>query len=92
MRGFFSQLELSARLEIEIGSCRMKLSDSCRAFLHEDFHRLRIAQSRACSQRILAVKLWRIARAKRGRNAALCIRSGAVEQRSLGQNDHVAIG
>jgi hypothetical protein len=91
MRGLFSKLEFSARLEIEISPRSVKLAYARRTFLYEHFDRLRVAKRRTRREGILSMKLCRIPCAKSGGDAALRVCGSAVEQRPLGQHSDVAV-
>jgi hypothetical protein len=91
MRSLLSQLELSARLKVEIGSGSVKLLNSRGTFLHQNLDRRRIAKSCARGERILTMKLGRIPRSERCGNSALRVRSRAVKERPLGENHHISL-
>jgi hypothetical protein len=57
VRRFPAELEFSARLEVEVGSGSVQLTDSCRAFLDQYFDRFRIAKRSTGSQSITAMEL-----------------------------------
>ena len=57
VRCFATQLEVSARLEIEVRAGRCKLTHSRRPFFNENFHCLRITQCSARGKCVLSVQL-----------------------------------
>ncbi len=89
---FPAKLEVSAWLEIEVRAGGRELSNARRSFFDENFYCLRIAERRACCQGILTVKLRRVSGAQRRRNSTLRVGCGAIEERPLGEDHHVAVG
>ena len=84
-------LSSPARVEIELRAGRLQLAHARRPFLHEHLtaaasHSAAPAASVSCR-----CSVGRIAGAERGGDAALRVRGGAVEQRALGQQQHVAV-
>ena len=91
MRGFPSELEVPARLEVELRTRRLQLANTRRTFLDEHLDCFGVTQRRTCGERVLPVQLRRISGAERCRDSALCVGGGAVEQRALGEHHHIAV-
>src|SRR5665647_281229 len=92
MSSFLAELEGSARLEVEVRAGCVELAHSRRTFLDENFDRFRITQRGPCCEGVLPVELRRVAGAECRRDAALCIGSGAVEERHLREDHDIAFG
>ena len=90
MRSLPSQLEVSARLEIEARSGCLQLADARRSFLDEYLDCFGVTQRRAGCQSVAPMELRRISRAQRCRNSTLCVGCCAIEQRALGEHHHLA--
>ena len=91
VRGFAPELELSARVEVELGARRLQLAHARGTLLDEHLDRGGVAQRCAGRERIPAVERRRISRAERRRDPSLGVRRRAVEQRALGEQQHVAV-
>ena len=87
-RGFAARTDGLRRDDFEtFGSVTVHLTDDVkgwvdarRPFLDEYFDRGGVAECRAGGECIASMELRRIACSKRGGNAALCVRGGAVEE------------
>jgi hypothetical protein len=90
MRRFTTELEVSARLQIELRTCSRQLTNTRRTFFDEDLDCFCVSEGGTRGQSILAVKLGRISSAKCRGNSALRVCGGAVEQRALGKDHHIA--
>ena len=90
MRRFAAELEITARLQIEMRPRSLQLAHSRRSFLHQDLYGLRITQRGAGCQSIAAMQRGRISSAERCSNSSLRICRRAIEQRPLGQHHHVS--
>ena len=90
MRRFLAELEVSARLEVEVRAGSLQLAHAGRTFLDQHLDRFGVAERRARGERVLPMQLRRIAGAERGGDAALGVGGGAVEQGALGEHHHVA--
>ena len=84
-----SQLEPAAGVEVEVGTGGLELAHARRPFLHQ--HGGRIAQRGARGQGVLSMQRRRVAGSERRGDAALRIRGRAVEERSFGEEQHVAV-
>lgn len=91
MRGFFTELEVPARLQIELRTRGRQLPNTRRTFFDEDLDCLGVSEGGTCRQCVLPVQLRRITSAERSRDSSLSVRGGAVEQRPLGENHHIAV-
>ena len=91
VRRLAPELEPAARIEIELRAGGLQLANARRAFFDQHLHRRRVAQRRTRGERVLPVERGRVAGAERGGDAALRVRGGAVEQRALGEQQHVAV-
>jgi hypothetical protein len=91
MSRFLSELELPSRLEIEHRAGCHQLADARGTLFDENFYCFRIAESRAGSESVEAVKLGRISGAERGGDPSLGVGSCAVEQRPLRQYGDVTV-
>ena len=92
MSCFTSELEITARLQIESRTRRLQLADTRRTFFDEYLDRLSASQMLRRGACVAAMQLGRISGAKRRGDSALSIRRRAVEQRPLGQHHHVSFG
>src|SRR5215212_6653794 len=90
MRGFSSQFEVAAWLEVEPRSGRLQLAYPSWPFLDEDLDGLRITQRCAGGKCVPSVQFRGIPRAKRGSDSTLGVRCRAVEQRSFSEHHHLA--
>jgi basic membrane protein A len=86
-----AKFEVPTRLQIELRTCGRQLTDARGTLFDEDLDCFRVSESRTCRQSVLSMQLRRISRAQRRRYSALRVRGGAVEQRSLGEDHHVAV-
>ena len=91
MRRLAAELEVSARLEVEVRAGGRQLTDARGSLFDQNLHRLRIAERGTRGQRILPMQLRRISGAQCRGDPALSVGRRAVEQRSLGQHHHVAV-
>ena len=91
VRRLAAELEPSAGIEVEVRARGLQLAHARRPFLHEHLHGGGVAERRAGGERVLPVQRRRVAGAERGGDAALRVRGGAVEQRALRQQQHVAV-
>lgn len=87
VRRFLPELELSSRLEIEIGTGSVELANTRRPFLDKDFNRFCVAQCSTGSERIYAVKLRGISGAQSCGNSPLGICGRTVEKRPFREDD-----
>src|SRR6185436_20413978 len=85
------ELQLTARIEVELGTCRLELAHACRPLLHQYLDCRRVAQRRARGERVATVKRRRVTGAERSGDAALGVGGRAVEQRALREQQHVAM-
>ena len=76
------------RLGVEVRAEPRELADPVRSLGHEDAHRIGVAQTRACGERVDEVKIRRVGRGERGRDTALRVARGRVRQLALGQDEH----
>jgi hypothetical protein len=86
-----TKLEIAARLEIELRTCRRQLTHARGAFFDEDLHCFRVGERGTRRQSVLAMQLRRISRSQRGGDSTLRIRSGAVKKGAFGKDHHVAV-
>jgi basic membrane protein A len=87
-----AEFEIPSRLQIELRTCGRQLTDPRGTLFDEDLDCFRVGEGRTCCQSVPSVQLRRISCAKRGGDPSLSVGRGAVEQRSLGQHHHVAVG
>jgi hypothetical protein len=71
VRGFATEFEVSARLQIELRTCSRQLANPRRTFFDEDLNRFCVSQGGTRGQSVLPVQLGRVSGAERGGNAAL---------------------
>ena len=91
VRRLAAELELAARVEVELGARRLQLAHAGRPLLHQHLDRRRVAQRRTRGERVAPVERRRVPRAERRRDAPLRIRGRAVEQRPLRQQEDVTM-
>ena len=91
VRGLAPKLESAVGAQIEGRARQLQLADSRGAFFDQHLHRFAIAQGGAGRQRIFAMQLRRVAGAERGGDSALGVGGGAVEKRTFGEHEHVAL-
>lgn len=92
MRCLAAQLEIPAWLEIEARAGSLQLTHARRAFLDEYLDRLRVAQRGTGGQRVAAVQLRRISGTERCSDPTLRVCRRAVEERPLGEYEHLGFG
>ncbi|MDZ7635030.1 MAG: hypothetical protein U5L72_11645 [Bacteroidales bacterium] len=91
VRGLAPELELAVLAQVEGRPRQLQLAHPRRPLLHQDLHRLPVAERRPGGQGVLAVQLGRIARAEGGGDPALGVRGRAVVQRTLGEDEDLAV-
>ena len=78
-------------IEVELRAGGLQLAHARRPLLHQHLDRGGVAQRGAGGEGVLAVERRRVAGTERGGDPALGVGGGAVEQRPLGQQEHVAV-
>jgi hypothetical protein len=86
-----TEFEVPTRLQIELRTCGRQLTDTRGTLFDEDLDCFGVSEGRTRCQSVLSMQLRRISGAQRRRDSALRIGSGAVEQRPLGEDHHVAV-
>src|SRR5215210_2911822 len=92
MRGLSTEFEVSARLQVELRTRGRQLANTRRTFFDEDLDCFGVSESGTRGQSVPAVQLRGITSAESCRDSTLGIGGGAVEQRPLGENHHIAVG
>ena len=91
VRGLAAEHQLTVRIEIELGARRLELAHARRPLFHQHLDGGRVAQRRSRGERVATMQRRRVTRAECGGDAALRIGGRAVEQRALGEEQHVAV-
>ena len=91
MRGLLAEREAAGRVGVEPRADRRELAHALRPLGDEHFDRRGVAQRRSGGERVEPVELGRVAGAERRGDAALRVRRRAVEERALGEHEHVAV-
>jgi hypothetical protein len=92
VRGLAPELEVAAVLgAVERGPGGVELAHAVGPLLDEHLHGVGVAQRGPGGERVGAVEGGRVAGAERRGDAALRVRGGRVEERALGEEQHVGV-
>src|SRR5687768_4427544 len=91
MGGFAPKLEAAARRQVEACASREELLYPRRSFLDQDFNGFAVAERGTRGKRIAPVERGGVAGSQRRGDPTLSVGGGAIEERSLGEQDDVAV-